>query len=328
MLSIARGATRWTDARNEAPLAGLAIAAASLMPGPIDRAPFAALALLAIAASGLALSLARTSEELALARGTTGTVRTSSATSATAVVGVVAIVAAAFVPAVQDAFVAFGGFLAPIASRIFYLLVLPFAYLAAYLIDFLRPIISNNLPQLPQLQQTPEEDEAMLLIAAQTRPFVFGALELIIVAVAILVAIVLLDRMLRERRLELPEGVTLEREDTTGISLLDTLRGLRPRLKPRRRRPRDDGTPAGRLRLLYWRFLELAERRGAGWRETPETPAEHELRNRAADPRWDRGATVVRAFEDLRYGERAPDATALARADSAFDELESTLRRA
>jgi hypothetical protein len=167
----------------------------------------------------------------------------------------------------------------------------------------------------------------MLRQIEQTRPFVFGAVELIIAAVAVLFAIVLLDRMIRERRVELPEGVTLEREGTDGISLMDTLRGLRPRAGPRRRRPRDDGTQAGKLRVLYWRFLELAERRGAGWRDAPETPSEHESRNRAADLRWDRGTAVVRAFEDWRYGERPPEPAALAAADSAFDDLESTLRR-
>src|SRR5439155_21912993 len=130
LLSIARGGTRWTDARNAVPFAGLAIAAATLMPGPIDRDPFAPLALIGVAAGGLSLSLARTTEELSLSQGTTGTLRTSPATSAALIVGVVAIIAAAFVPSVQDALGRFGGFLAPIAGRIFYLLVLPFAYLA------------------------------------------------------------------------------------------------------------------------------------------------------------------------------------------------------
>ncbi len=335
LVSIARGAMRWTDARNAAPLAGLAIAAASLVPGPIDRAPFAALALLVIAASGLALSLARTSEELALARGTTGTVRTSSATSATVVVGVVAVFAAAFVPTLQDAFVAFGGFLAPIASRIFYLLILPFAYLAGYLIELLRPLLSGVWPQL-DCTKTPTpltcqpidlaQDELLTRQIEQTRPFVFGAVELIIVAIAVLVAILLFDRMLRERRLELPEGVTLEREDTTGISLMDALRGLRPRLAPRRRRPRDDGTPAGALRLLYWRFLELAERHGAGWREAHETPAEHGARIGAAAPSWNEGAPIVHAFEDVRYGELTPDPATVAGTREALRRLEGAIR--
>ncbi|HYR94930.1 MAG TPA: DUF4129 domain-containing protein [Methylomirabilota bacterium] len=326
IVSIARGAMRWTDARNAAPFAGLAIAAASLAPGPIDRAPFAALALLGVAASGLALSLARTSEELSLSRGTTGSVRASSATGATVIVGVAAIIAAAFVPSVQDAFGAFGSFVAPIAGRIFYLLILPFAYLAGFLIQFLRPFVARNFPQLAPPQVPALEDEEMLRQIEQTRPFVFGAVELIIVAIAVLFAIVLLDRMLRERRMELPEGVTLEREGTEGLSLMDTLRGLRPRVPARRRRPRDDGTPAGALRVLYWRFLDLAERHGPGWRETYETPAEHEGRAVARDASWRESEPLVRAFEDLRYGEREPDADTVARSRDALGKLEAATR--
>ncbi|HKW77450.1 MAG TPA: hypothetical protein VJQ09_00030, partial [Candidatus Limnocylindria bacterium] len=55
LVSISRGSTRWTDARNAVPLMAVAIAAAALLPGPIDRTPLAGLALLAVAASGLAL---------------------------------------------------------------------------------------------------------------------------------------------------------------------------------------------------------------------------------------------------------------------------------
>ena len=326
-VSIARGAMRWTDARNAVPFAGLAIAAASLASGPIDRAPFAVLALLGVAASGLALSLARTSEELSLARGTTGRMRTSSATSATAIVGVIAIFAAALVPSVQDALGSFGGFLAPIVGRIFYLLILPFAYLAGYLIELLRPLLANAQWRPPNfVTTTPEEEELLMRQIEQTRPFVFGAVELIIAAVAVLVALLLLDRMLRERRLELPEGVTLERESAEGISLRDTLRGLRPRRGQRRRRPRDDGTPAAALRVVYWRFLELADRHGPGWREPHETPAEHGARATGIAPRWSLGAPIIRAFEDLRYGGTDPDPATVTRTRLALTELEVAIR--
>lgn len=327
IVSIARGATRWSDARNAVPVSAVAIAVAVLLPGPIDRTPFAALSLLTVAASGLALSLARTTEELALARGTQGTMRTSSATSAMVVVGVVAILAAALVPSVQDAFSAFGTFLGPIASRIFYLLILPFAYLAGYLIELLRPIFSNRPPLVPPFQApTPEEDAELLRSIEQTRPYVFGALELIVVGIAVLVAVALLDRMLRERRVDLPEGVTLERESARGLGLLDTLRGLRPRRAARRRRPHDDGTPAAAMRVLYWRFLALAEASRAGWREPHETPSEHAARIANGAPAWAAGAPIVRAFEDLRYGEQAPSAEALALAREAYRGLEDRLR--
>ena len=327
MVSIARGSTRWTDARNAIPVAGFAIAAAVLLPGPIDRTPFAGLALLTVAAAGLALSLARTTEELALARGATGTMRTSSATSTMVVIGVFAILAAAVVPSVQDALGEFGTFLSPIAGRIFYLLILPFALLAGWLIEFLRPLISGQLPRPPAFPQTTlEQDQELLRQMEQTRPYVFGAVELLIVAVAVIIGLVLFDRMLRERRLDLPEGVSLERESASGISLRDMLRGLRPKRAARRARPRDDGTPAGALRLLYWRFLTLAESRGAGWRAVAETPAEHEERVTSREAGWGGAATIVRAFEELRYGEVDPSADAVERAREAYRGLENPTR--
>jgi len=327
IVSIARGATRWTDARNAVPFAALAIAAAVLAPGPVDRAPFAGLALLTVATSGLALSLARTTEELALARGTQGAMRTSSATSAMVVVGVVAILAAALVPSVQELLSRFGSFLAPIAGRIFYLLVLPFAYLAGYLIEWLRPIFANaQMPRPPFQPFTPEEDAILMRNIEQTRPYVFGFVELIIVAIAVLIAVVLLERMLRERKLDLPEGVILEREHADGISLRDTLRGLRPRRAAARRRPHDDGTPAAALRILYWRFLALAAANRAGWREAYETPSEHAARITGVAPAWAEAAPIVRAFEDLRYGEASPSVETVGRARDAYHALEKRIR--
>lgn len=328
VVSIARGATRWTDARNALPLAAGAIAVAVIAPGPIDRGPLAALALLVVAASGLALSLARTTEELSLSRGTTGQMRASSATSATVVVGLFAIAAAALAPAVQSAFEAFATWLSPIAERVLYLLILPFAYLAGYLFELIRPILTNaKLPQPTMFQPaTPAQDEEMLRQVEAARPYVFGFIELIVVAVAVLVGLVLLERMLRERRLELAEGVTLEREHAEGIGFLDSLRALRPARRAKRRRPRDDGSAAASLRLVYWRFLELAERRGAGWRGESETPTEHETRIAVSDARWRAAGPIVRAFEDLRYGETDPDAAALARANDALRSLEAAPR--
>jgi hypothetical protein len=329
ILSIARGATRWTDARNAAPFAGLAIALAVLLPLAVDRAAFAPLALIVVAAAGLALSLARTTEELALSRGTTGTARASSATSATVVLGAVAIVAAALMPAVQDLLGAFGTFIGPIVGRILYLLILPFAYLAGALIEWLRPLLANRpLPSPPALFSPlpPEQEEELLRQIEQSRPYLFGFVELVIAAIAVLVAIVLLDRMLRERRLDLPEGVTLEREGTTGIGLMDAFRGLRPRMPARRRPPIDDGTSAAAIRLLYWRFLSLAERHGPGWRARDETPTEHASRAASQGAMWREAEPIVRAFEDVRYGELRPQEVTVIRAREALASLERSVR--
>ena len=328
IVSIARGGTRWTDARNAVPFAAFAIAAAVLMPGPVDRAPFAILSLLTVAASGLALSLARTTEELALSRGTTGSARTSSATSVTVVLGAVAILAAALVPGVQDLLGTVGSFLGPIVGRILYLLILPFAYLAGALIELLRPILANRPFDLRPVfsPMPPEQEEELLRQIAQSRPYLFGFVELVIVAVAVLVAIVLLDRMIRERRLELPEGVTLEREHTIGIGLIDALRGLRPRARARRAPPVDDGSPEAAIRLAYWRFLRLAERYGPGWRTADETPTEHAVRAASHGPAWRGAEPIVRAFEDVRYGDIRPQVATVVHARAALATLERAVR--
>ncbi len=327
-LSIARGAVRWNDSRNALLFAGTCVGLAALASGPIDRGPLPVLALLVVALSGLALSLARTTEELALARGTRGGARASSATGVSFVIGVVAILAAAFVPVVQDALSAFGTAIEPTFTRLLYLILLPLGYIAAFIVQLLAPIVAalwrrEGVVIQPRL---PADDEALLREIERTRPFVFGAVELIIVVVAALVALILFDRMLRERRLELPDGVTLERGTAEGFGFGDMLRRLRPRRGAARHAPRDDGSPSGALRVLYWRFLTLAERAGVGWRQVHETPAEHLARIANADARWSAGDPLVHAFEDLRYGEAAPNAATLDHARAALRTLENARR--
>lgn len=328
-LSIARGAVRWDDSRNALLFAGTCVGLAAIATGPIDHEPLPILALLVVALSGLALSLARTTEELALARGTRGGARASSATGVSFVIGVVAILAAAFVPTVQHALSALGTAIEPTFTRLLYLILLPLGYLAAFFVEFFAALIRlGNFDRMPALNQirTPEQDEELLRQIEQSRPLVFGAVELIIVVIAALVALILFDRMLRERRLELPEGVTLERSTAEGFGLGDMLRRLRPHRGAARRAPRDDGTSSGALRLLYWRFLTLAERAGVGWRQPQETPAEHLARIASEDARWSAGDRVVHAFEDMRYGEAAPDAATLDHARVALRTLENARR--
>jgi len=328
-LSIARGAVRWDDSRNALLFAGTCVGLAALATGPIDHGPLAVLALLVVAVSGLALSLARTTEELALARGTRGGARASSATGVSFVIGIVAILAAAFVPTVQGALSALGSAIEPTFTRLLYLILLPLGYLAAFFVELFAALIRlGRFDRLPTITQprTPEQDEELLRQIEQTRPVVFGAVELMIVVIALLIAVILFDRMLRERRLELPEGVTLERGTAEGFGLGDMLRRLRPRRGASRRAPRDDGSSSGALRLLYWRFLTLAERAGVGWRHPHETPAEHLARIASEDARWSAGDRLVRAFEDMRYGEVAPDTVTLDHARVALRTLENARR--
>lgn len=78
-------------------------------------------------------------------------------------------------------------------------------------------------------------------------------------------------------------------------------------------------------RLLYWRFLSLAERAGAGWRAPEETPAEHVARLLRLDARWGSAAPVIRAFTAARYGERDPNPALLGAAEDALAGLQRAM---
>src|SRR5207244_1348601 len=73
MITLARGAIRWSDARNATPFAAAVVAVAAIAPLPIDRTPLAAFALLLVASAAISLALARALEELALAPRPTAT---------------------------------------------------------------------------------------------------------------------------------------------------------------------------------------------------------------------------------------------------------------
>src|SRR5947208_99081 len=72
VVSLARGAVRWSDARNAVPFGALALAVVSVGPGRVDSTPLVPLALIFVAASAVALSVARSAEELSLTTGTSG----------------------------------------------------------------------------------------------------------------------------------------------------------------------------------------------------------------------------------------------------------------
>jgi hypothetical protein len=193
--------------------------------------------------------------------------------------------------------------------------------------EILRPILQQwSFFRSGPVEVRPNDDLALLREIERTRPLVVGGFEIIIVIVVILVALVLLERAVRERRLTLPEGAQLERAAATGLTVGAMLRSLFPPRPARRHPPRDDGTPAAALRLLYWRLLALADRAGQGWRAAAETPSEHQRRITGADPRWAAASPIVAAFEDLRYGELAPDPDTVARARAALRAMEAAVR--
>ena len=152
----------------------------------------------------------------------------------------------------------------------------------------------------------------------------FGAVEVLIGLVALGFAVALIARLVQERRALLPEGALLERERVEGIGLGATLRALFPRRRGRSGPPADDGSPAAALRRIYWRLLALGERRGAGWREPAETPAEHEARLARGAASWREAAPIVRAFEELRYGDREPERATVDAARDALRRLEES----
>ncbi|MDP9264619.1 MAG: DUF4129 domain-containing protein [Chloroflexota bacterium] len=327
VLSLARTLGRWHDARDACGLALLSLVLLAIIPLPVDRGSLAMLGLLVVATAGLTLSLARSAEEQQLAhdqaRGGTAAV---SATAAAFILGAVAIVVAAFLPAAQDALADLGRAAEPVLSRALYAMLLPFGYLAAYLVEvFSAWFRSVDMPPPRPPPARPDADEEAVRAALEhTRPFVFGAVEVLVALVGVLVALLLVDRLMRERRAALPEGSTIERERADGLSLRASLATLLPQRRQRRRAPSDDGSLATGVRLLYWRFLALAEGRGAGWRTETETPSEHLSRIAAASPEWLGARPVVAAFEELRYAERVPDA---ARIDAARQALRSLTQR-
>ncbi|HYV21173.1 MAG TPA: DUF4129 domain-containing protein [Candidatus Bathyarchaeia archaeon] len=327
VVSLARGAVRWTDARNAVPFGALTLAVVAVAPIRMDSAPLVPLALVFIAASAVALSVARSAEELSLTTGTSGPARLSSANSVVFALGIGALIAALAAPALEQILSDLGQSLAPAFDEIIFTLLLPLGYLAALVYAILEPLLRRwSFFGSPAPRAVPNDDPALLREIERTRPLVVGGFEIVIVIVVILVALVLFERAVRERRLTLPEGAQLERAAASGLTLGATLRSLFPRRSARRRAPHDDGTPAAALRLVYWRLLALADRAGQGWRAAAETPSEHQIRIAAADPRWAAASPIVAAFEDLRYGELVPDQATVARARDALRAVEAAVR--
>lgn len=324
-LSVARSVTRWNDARVAAVLAALSLTLGALVPG-IDAEPLPGIALVVVAAAALSLSLARSTEELDMAgRSAHGTASGRTAAGSAFVLGTLAILAAILAPSLRAMFASGGDIVGPLLSRVLYVVALPFGYLAALLVPLFQPL-ANWIFGGRQVNVDPAaqaQEQVMLDALEQTRPFVFGAVELMVALFAVAFGIVLIDRLTRERRSALPEGATLERASASGMSLGNTLRGLLPRRARSRSRPRDDGSAAAAVRLLYWRFLELAEGAGAGWRAAAETPGEHQTRLRLTDARWSPAVVIVEAFERVRYGEEDPPAELVERARGALRELVS-----
>jgi uncharacterized protein DUF4129 len=314
-LTVARSLVRWSDARNAGFAAIGATALVAILPGITDRTGLVVVGLAATAATGVALSLARSAEELSLAgpeaRGDTG--RTTAPGTAI-LLAVLSVVGALLAPFTGELIRQAGDTAAPIIGYLLYGFLLSMGYVAEFFVNVIQSLFQHaSFPQLrsPVAPLSPAEEADALRAIEATRPFIIGAVEIVIGVVALIIVIILVDRMTRERREALPEGATLDRESSAGEGIRAFLAGLVPHRTHRPGAPRDDGTPAGALRVLYWRYLARGDASGVYWRATGETPAEHHARSVRSTPRNEAVTVLVRAFEDLRYGDRDPDPATL-----------------
>ena len=327
-LTVARSLVRWSDARNAGFAAIGAVTVVALLPGIADRTGLVIAGLAATAATGIALSLARSAEELALAgREARGETSRTTASGTAILLAILSVVGAMFAPLTGDLIRRAGDTISPILGNLIYGVLLAMGYVAAFVVGVFQALLRGvSMPPLRPFVQplSPlEEAEALRQIEA-TRPFIIGTVEVVVALVALLVAIILVDRMARERRQSLPDGATLDRESSAGEGIGGFLAGLLPRRPRRPAPPRDDGTPAGALRALYWRYLARGDATGVPWRATGETPAEHQARAIAAAPRHAAASALVRAFEDLRYGDRDPDAATVEAARRGLQTIEES----
>ena len=326
-LSLARSLLRWSDSRNAGFAAIGAVALVALLPGAIDRSGLVIAGLAATAATGIALSVARSAEELALAgREARGSTDRSTASGTAIILAILSVLGAMISPFTGEVLRGLGEGIAPIIGSLLYGVLLLFGYVAELFVTVIRVLATGfvmPLPRAPLIPRlSPEQEAEQLRQIEATRPYILGAVEVAIAVAALLVVVILVDRMARERRQSLPEGATLDRGSLDGEGLGAFLAGLLPRPTRRPRPPRDDGTPAGALRALYWRYLARTAAAGVAWRAAGETPAEHHRRAVATAARHVGAGMLVRVFEELRYGERDPDPATVTAARAALAALE------
>jgi hypothetical protein len=324
-LTVARSLLRWSDTRDAGMAAIAVLAITSLLPVQVDRSGLLALGLVAIAATGIGLSLARSAEELFTSgRGVHGEATRSTASGTALIIAVLAIAGAFVAPFVGDLLGQIARTVDEILATALYGVLLAFGYLAALVVALFIALgvkLNFRAPAPPTPLDRAQELEALRQLEA-TRPYVVGVIEILIAIVALAAVVILVDRMARERRGTLPEGATLERDVESGDGLGAFLAGLLPRRARRARAPREDGTAAGALRALYWRYLAQGDAQGVAWRGVGETPAEHHRRALHVAPAHGAATALVRAFEDLRYGDRVPDDATLAAARRGLAALE------
>lgn len=283
----------------------------------VDRAMLVAVGIVLAAVAVVGLSVARGTEEL-LTLDRRGTVRTRPTAAAAVVVAVAALAVATGFPLISAALAVVGAAAGPLVEQLLILLVTPFAYVAEALVRAALALLRDA--HLPIIRFTPQqfvdaeaEAEYVREVSRQATLFlrwVFGLVTAAVVALLVL-------RALSRRRAAMTGAGDVEREAIAGGSLRELVRRALLRRESRRPPPPRGSDPAARVRRAYWGLLALAERSGARWRASIETPREH-LNSLPSSP-WRDARPLVAAFERARYGDRASTDDALV--------AEDTLRR-
>jgi len=194
-LSLARSLLRWSDARNAGFTAIGAVAVVALLPGAIDRSGLVIAGLLAIAATGIALSVARSAEELSLAgREARGSTDRSTASGTVIILAILSVLGAIIAPSTGELLRGLGEGIAPIVGSLLYGVLLAFGYVAELFVNAIRALATGfvlPLPRAPLIPPlSPEQEAEQLRQFEASRPYLLGAAEVAIAVVALLLSLI------------------------------------------------------------------------------------------------------------------------------------------
>src|SRR5205823_1715261 len=193
-LTVARALVRWSDARTAGFTAIGAVAVIALLPGSIDRGGLVIAGLAATAATGIALSLSRSAEELSLAgREGHGDTGRSTASGTALLLAVLSVIGALVAPLAGELLRQAGESVAPIIGGLLYGVLLALGYVAEFFVKLIQSLSTGfRFPTIrPITSLSPEEEAEAIRQIEATRPYVIGVVEIVIAVVALLVLVIL-----------------------------------------------------------------------------------------------------------------------------------------
>lgn len=209
------------------------------------------------------------------------------------------------------------------------LVAIPFSYLAAWLVDLLKPLFTN-LGQLAEMLGNlvpPGMDEAMRQVQANGGiADVLGVLlKTLLIVAAVVGAGYLLARALN-RRMQQVEDETYVREAIGNDE--DAERALRERRKKQRLQKRHSGDIAAEsIRRVYAALVARAAQMGLP-RRTAETPYEFLPRLERAFPEpAEQVHAITEAYIAVHYGEHNAPQTEVRRVRAAWEEVKKHMKR-